>query len=71
LLNEDTSSVITTSKRRSVGEAGGEILLRLHIMERVYWDPALEGLGKFSHLENHSKISNLVITELFFSGHIF
>ena len=23
LLNEDTSSVITTSKRRSVGEAGG------------------------------------------------
>ena len=25
LLNEDTSSVFTTSKRKTVGEAGGEL----------------------------------------------
>ena len=30
------------------------------------WGPFLEGPAKFSHPENHSKISNLMITELFY-----
>ena len=31
------------------------------------WGPFLEGPEKFSHPESHSKISNLMITELFYS----
>jgi len=31
------------------------------------WGPFLEGPEKFSHRENHCKISNLLITELFYS----
>ena len=31
------------------------------------WGPFLEGPEKFSHPERHSKILNLLITELFYS----
>ena len=31
------------------------------------WGPFLECLEKFSHLKSHSKISNLMTTELFYS----
>jgi len=31
------------------------------------WGPFLEGPEKFSHSESHSKISKLMITELFYS----
>ena len=33
----------------------------------MHWGPFLEGPERFSHPENRSEISNLMITELFYS----
>ena len=43
------------------------LFVRKYLLLIMLWDPFLDGPGKFSHSEIYNKISNLMITDLFYS----